>query len=101
LLIIFIAVVIASLDFSMFERCTGKPLDGGGRSGVWARAALAYPCSPFLLRGGASDWLLFAALWLPVPFAVVNWFWLKRHQAYWDRIREREKERRAEKASRK
>ncbi len=61
------------------------------------RLALAYPCSPYLLRGSWSEWLLFAALWAPIPFAVLNFFWVKRHEAYWDQIRQREKEKRAEK----
>ena len=96
-----VAVAIASVDLAMFERCTGKVLDGGGRGGMWVRAGLAYPCSPFLLRGSWWDWLLFAGLWLPVPFAVVNLFWLRRHKAFWDRIRRREKEKRAEKRAQK
>jgi hypothetical protein len=99
--IIVVAVIIASSDVSMLERCIGKPLDGGGRGGAWVRVALAYPCSPFLRFGSWGEWLLLAALWLPIPFGVLNWRWLKRHEAYWDRIRQREKERRAAKRRRK
>lgn len=96
-----LAVIFASTDLAMLERCTGKSLEGGGRAGALVRLALAYPCSPFLLRGSALEWLLFAGMWLPIPVAVLNWRWAKRHEAYWDRIRQREKERRAAKRARK
>jgi hypothetical protein len=61
------------------------------------RIVLAFPCSPFLLRGSTTERLLLAAMWLPIPFAVLNWRWIRRHSDYWDGIRQREKERRAEK----
>jgi hypothetical protein len=96
----FVAALIASADLSMLERCAGRFADGRGRTGAWVRFALTYPCSPSLLRGSWSEWLLFSAMWVPLPFAVLNWFWLKRHRAYWDGIRRREKEGRAEKRSR-
>ena len=48
-----------------------------------------------------GEWLLLAAMWLPVPFAVLNKLWLIRHKDYWDRIRQREKQRRIEKRARK
>ena len=92
---------VTSLDTSMLERCAGRSADGSGRAGAWERVALTYPCSPHLLHGSWAELLLFAALWLPIPFAVVNLFWLKRHRAYWSRIRQREKERRAEKKAQK
>jgi hypothetical protein len=85
----------------MLERCAGKFAEGHGRIGAWVRAALAYPCSPLLLRGPWTEWLLFGAMWLPLPFAILSWSWFKRHEAYWDSIRQREKERRAEKRGRK
>jgi hypothetical protein len=53
------------------------------------------------MRGSWAEVLLFAALWLPIPFAILNLFWLKRYRAYWSRIRQREKERRAEKRAHK
>jgi hypothetical protein len=76
----------------MLERCAGTVADGTGRAGAWARVILTYPCSPHLLHGSRGELLLFAALWLPIPFAILNLFWLKRHRAYWKRIRQREKE---------
>ena len=54
----------------------------------------AYPCSPFLLRGGIGSWLIFVSLWMPWPFAIVNWRWAKRQRRYWNNVRLREAERR-------
>lgn len=88
---------VTSLDTSMLERCAGRFADGSGRAGAWERVLLTYPCSPYLMRGSWAELLLFAALWLPIPFAILNLFWLKRHRAYWGRIQQREKERRTEK----
>ena len=99
--VLFLANFLASMDLSLFERCTGKVLDGGGRGGALVRAVLAYPCSPFLLRGSSLEWLLFAAMWVPVPFLLINRRWLKRHEGYWERIRQRERERREQRRSRK
>ena len=96
-----LAIMIAQADLTMLERCTGRWLEGGGRAGAAVRLVLAYPCSPFLLRDSALEWLLFAGMWLPFPFAVLNWRWFKRHEAYWDRTRQREKERREKKRARK
>jgi hypothetical protein len=99
--LVVVAIFIVALDIPTLERCAGRLADGRGRAGAAVRAVLAYPCSPFLLRGSWGEWLLFAALWVPIPFAVLNWFWAKRHEAYWDIIRLREKKRRAEKRAKK
>lgn len=106
---------VTSFDSAMLERCVGRfedvsghgpewvnlALHGSGRDAVLVQTVLAYPCSPFLLRGSLSEFLLFAAMLLPIPFAILNLFWLKRHRAYWDQIRSRDKKRRAEKRARK
>lgn len=55
---------------------------------------LAYPCSPFLIGGDEWGWFLLALLWLPIPFAVLNWRWAKRQRAFWNEIRLREAKRR-------
>ena len=41
--------------------------------------------------------LIFLGLFIPLPFMVLNWRWAIRHEKYWDVVRQREKERRAEK----
>jgi hypothetical protein len=98
-LLLIIAFVAADTD--LFVRCIGDPIEGNGRGrGAAAiRMALVLPCSPYLLTGSLSHVLKFVALWLPVPFMVLNWRWAKRHKAYWDTVRAREKERRAERAA--
>lgn len=90
-----IAVMLASFTVpDLYMNCTGRAVEGGGKGGALIRMALAVPCSPYLLREGFWGWTLFLAMWGPLPFAVVNWFWQKRHRAYWDRVRARERERR-------
>ncbi len=98
---IVLATVLTALDAPMLHRCAGSLADAPGRVGGLIRLALAYPCSPALVRGSWIERALLAALWLPVPFAVANLLWLRRNEAYWDRIRQREKERRAEKKAQK
>lgn len=90
-------VMLVSFDTALFERCLGNPLDMGGKGGAAVRMAAAVPCSVFLLGGSAWEWLLFVGLWAPLPFALLNRGWAKRHKAYWDGVRHREAERRAEK----
>ncbi len=92
---------VAALDRPWFERCVGSWADSSGRGEGMLRVVLAYPCSPYLLQGSLGEWLLFAALWAPIPFIVLNFFWMKRHKAYWDQVRQLEKERRAEKRGQK
>lgn len=75
-------------------------MPGGGRGGAAVRMLLAYPCSPYLLTGPWLEWLLFAGLYLPLPFLYLNRRWMKRHTAYWDGVREREKELRRQKQPR-
>ena len=98
---ILLVALFASFDVPMLHRCAGNLAVAPGRAGALVRLALAYPCSPLLLWRSWLERLLFAALWLPVPFAVVDLLWVKRHEAYWDRIRQREKERRTEKRAQK
>jgi hypothetical protein len=95
-----IAALIASLDTSL-QSCIGEYEYRRKSIRTIIQLALTYPCSPILLRGSWGEWLLFAAMWVPIPFGVLNWFWWKRHKAYWDRKRQRERELRAEKRSRK
>ena len=93
---LFVAWGIATTERGLFQQCLGNPLDGGGRFGAVLRLVVAVPCSPLLLRGSQVDWGLFACMWVPVPFAVMNWRWSRQHKAYWAGIRQRESEARAE-----
>ena len=82
--VLFIALSAASIDTGFLHRCTGwrQILEHGGRGGAIVRMLLTYPCSPYLLTGSKLEWLLFVALYLPLPFAFFNLNWIKRHQAY-------------------
>jgi hypothetical protein len=82
-------------DLSLFERCLGMPIEDGRGAGI-AVFLLTLPCSPYLLSGSWFERTLFIALWLPVPFAVLNYRWARRHEAHWDKVRLREAERRKE-----
>jgi hypothetical protein len=93
----FIGLMVASADLPLLQRCIGSTIEIDGRAGAALRSLAASVCSPLLVLGSASEWLLFAIIWLPIPFAVVSWRWTKRHRAYWDGIRARERERRADK----
>ena len=94
-------IALVAADTDLFVRCLGTPMEvsGRGRGAGIVRMAFVLPCSPYLLMGSVSQIFAFIALWLPVPFMVINWRWARRHQAYWDVVRAREKERRAERSA--
>jgi hypothetical protein len=92
-----LAAITMSVDSELFQQCVGRPLDGGGgRIGALIRLVFAIPCSPYYLHGSVFHKFIFGSLWGPIPFAVLQILWIRRHGAYWDRIRAREKIRRAE-----
>lgn len=91
-----LAAFFISMDSLVFERCFGSAPNGGRGAGM-VRMVAAIPCSPFLLRGYPAEWLLFIALWLPLPFAIRNRAWVRRHKAHWDLVRQREAQRRIDK----
>lgn len=97
ILAMFIVWTVAASSTQVFESCLGDPLDGRGRAVGLVRLAAIGPCSPFLLQGSAVDWLVFVAMWAPMPFALLNWRWMKRHRAHWLAVRARDKERRVAK----
>jgi hypothetical protein len=93
-----IANFVAVADSRMFELCLGRSFaEKAGRGAGMVRGVLVYPCSPFLMRGAPLEWMLFASLWLPIPFAILTWRWAKRRYAYWEPARQRERARRAQK----
>jgi len=91
-----IALMVISFDDHLFVRCVGRQLPYRGRAAA-VRMALAIPCSVRYLRGSPGQLVALACLWLPVPFAVLQILWMRRHGAYWAAVRERERARRAEK----
>ena len=100
ILAIFVLWIVASANPRVFEACLGHTLEGRGRAVALARLAAIGPCSPYLFRGPPVDWLLFLVKWAPVPYALLNWRWARRHKAYWDVIRARERVKGEEKRAR-
>lgn len=94
--VILLGLALAAADAPFILACTGKPLVGNGAAAGAVHLATAAVCSPLLLRGSPPEWLLFAAIWAPLPLALLNWRWAKRHEAYWDGVRARERARRGE-----
>ena len=92
-----IALMVISFDDHLFVRCVGRQLPYRGPAAAAVRMALAIPCSVQYLRGSPGQLAALAFLWLPVPFAVLQILWMRRHGAYWTAVRERERARRAEK----
>jgi hypothetical protein len=99
--VVFVALVFAAMNSLIVETCLRDVPNLRFGPAALARMATAGVCSPVLLRGQPADWLLFVCIWAPIPFAIRNWFWGKRHRAYWHRIRARENERRAERRAQK
>lgn len=90
-LVMFAGVAGATFDPFLMRRCIGI----GAPDFLSGKAALVELgpgaiCSPLLVTGGIGEWALFAAIWLPVPFLLRNRGWIRRHDAYWKAVRERE-----------
>jgi hypothetical protein len=82
----------------LIERCIGHTPDIPGSKGAAAAySALATICSPLLFTGPARELLLGLALVALIIASLWARHWIKQHQAHWDVIRARERERRAEK----
>lgn len=81
----------------LMERCVGRTLDPPrGKAGVVYMAVEA-ACSPLLFFGPGREIALGLTL---VALLIAVWWsrrWIKAHQAHWNVIRARERERRAEK----
>ncbi|HUO94561.1 MAG TPA: hypothetical protein VMU22_16665 [Rhizomicrobium sp.] len=89
------ADLVISFDTRLFVKCTGNPLYGRGGGEIRPFAAIF--CSPYYLHDSLFHLLMFVSLWGPIPFAIFQILWMKRHEAYWDTVRAREKIKRAEK----
>ena len=98
ILLIF-AVLGAILFFApgLIEQCVGRPLEPPrGKAGI-IYLALEIACSPLLIFGSLTEKALFAALVGTGIVLFVAWRWTRKHQAYWDVIRAKEREKRRQK----
>jgi len=93
-----VVIFTISLDQQFLQQCIGRLIEGSGRGAAWVRLAVAIGCSPSYLFDFSRHWLAIATFWLGVVFAVPQVFWLKRHKAYWDLVRQKERDNRAAKS---
>ena len=101
-IVMFIVLCIVATDQGTFERCLGHaPNDYPRGKAALVLVLVAVPCSPYYVDGSTTH-LLIAAIFLGAALlALPQIFWFNRHKAYWDRVRAREKELRAEKRAKK
>jgi len=100
-LLAIIAVLIMSTDQQLFLQCIGRPIEGHGRGAALIRLAVAIPCSVYYVRDFSHHRWVIATFCVGIGLAIPQIFWLKRHKAYWDTVREKEKLKRAEVAAKK
>jgi len=96
----FLLLLVMSFDRAALQRCPAWP-PGLGSSGANRYVALiemvmTLICSPWYVTGPVHA-LVFIGLLACAVFAVLNYLSIKRHTAYWDVARAREKVKRAEK----
>jgi len=95
-MLMIIAIFIMSSDDQLFGQCIGRhPATASGRGAGWARLIVAIPCSPYYVRDFSDHWLVIAIFCAGVALAIPQFFWMKRHKAYWDKVREKERIKRA------
>lgn len=97
LLVFAVLAAIPILAPNMIEQCVGRPLEPPRGKGGIVYIAIEIFCSPLLIFGSATEKALFAALVGAGIALFFAWRWTKKHQAYWDVIRAKEKERRRQK----
>jgi len=97
---IFLLLLVMSFDHSALQRCPAWPeglgTRGSNRYVALIEMVMTLICSPWYVTGPVHA-LIFAGLPISGVFAVLNIFWMRRHKAYWDVVRAREKVKRAEK----
>jgi hypothetical protein len=81
----------------LVERCVGQPIEKPrGKAGI-LYVALELACSPLLALGATSDLVLFGLLLCTLASMYWARLWTRKHQAHWDIVRAKEKERRKQK----
>jgi hypothetical protein len=82
----------------LIERCIGHSLEvPRGKGAAAVHSALATLCSPWLFIGPGQDLLIGVTLVALIIASLWAQRWIATHQAHWDVIRAKERERRAEK----
>lgn len=74
----------------------GRDMELSGRRGSGLVISLVeLVCSPLLLFGPAREIVLFLSLIAVIAANIYAYLWERKHTAYWDVIRAKERERRA------
>lgn len=98
ILIIALLCFLPMLAPDLIERCIGHtPNVPSSKGAATVLSAIATLCSPLLFTGPTRDLLLGLTLTTLIIAALWARKWIKEHQAHWDIIRAKERERRAEK----
>jgi hypothetical protein len=106
-MVMFVSDFVMSTNTPLFERCLGNPLASpahgiwGGRAVAAVREVLAIPCSFYRPGGDALYWTSIALFVLAIPFAVMQFLWMRRHRVYWDAVRKKEATKRSERRAQK
>lgn len=93
-------LAVASLPIlvpDLMQRCIGRTIETPRGKGGLVVMAVEAACSPLLFFGAGREIALGLTLVVLGLACAWAWRWSKRHQAYWDTIREKERARRAEK----
>lgn len=94
-----LAVFSMSFDQRLFRECIGKTIEGSSRYAGWARLIVSIGCSPYYVRDYSHHWLAITTFVVGVALAIPQLFWMKRHKAYWEAVREKRRLKRVEGAS--
>jgi hypothetical protein len=99
LLLIAVLWAIPLLLPGFLGQCLGHPVEptGRGRGAAIVFAVIEIVCSPLLVKRGWSGIALFVALLGAIGLLVWARRWMKRHNAHFDVIRAKERERRRKK----
>ena len=104
-----IVILAIRLDTQFLQQCVVGMFERSGRGAIGSmivalarnsemgRFAVAIACSPSYLLDFSHHGIAVATFWLGVILGVPQIFWLKRHNDYWDAVRQKERADRAAK----
>jgi hypothetical protein len=96
-----VAIGIMAFDSRFFPECLGHAITphGAGRGQSIALAVGIVLCTPSYVSRFSEHWPVIALFVVGIGLAVPQHFWMRRHKAYWDAVREKERLKRAQKKS--
>jgi len=95
---IFVALLVMSDDQQLFRACLGHSIPMlSNKFAVLDRMIGALVCSPYYVRDFSQHWLNISVFCLGAVLSLQQLFWMRRHAAYWQAVRQRERLERAQK----